>query len=333
LTADSAWSNTAQIAQVPVAAVSPLSLAFGDQVVLTTSAPQTVTLSNSGVVALTITSIGATPGDYAQTNTCGASLAAGGSCTIDVTFTPATVATILGSLDVVTVENGTLSVALSGTGVAAPAPVASVAPTSLLFPDTNVGSTSAAQTVTLSNTGTAPLTSTITLTGANPGDFVQTNACGTVAVGATCSISVSFSPTVAGALSANLSIATNDPVNPTLTVTLSGTGLSVLTVPAAPTNLTGTAVRNNRTTDRITLNWIDNANNEAGFLVQRAQVGNLVTACDNPTLAFTSVGSVGANVTTYSEVATRVGNLCYRVQAFNAAGSSAWSNVLRVVTP
>ncbi len=79
------------IVQVPNLSLSSGSLTYANQNVGTTSAAQSVTLNNTGTAALTITSIGVTgtnAGDFAQTNTCGASVAAGGNCSISVTFTP-----------------------------------------------------------------------------------------------------------------------------------------------------------------------------------------------------------------------------------------------------
>ncbi len=74
-----------------IVALAPTSLGFSAQTVGTTSAPQTVTLTNSGRRPLTIAGIhiaGADSGDFAETNTCGTSVAPGSSCTISVTFTP-----------------------------------------------------------------------------------------------------------------------------------------------------------------------------------------------------------------------------------------------------
>src|SRR5262245_50616185 len=71
--------------------LSPASLSFSSQLVGTSSAAQAVTRYNSGITELSPDSITATrtnSGDFAQTNTCGTSVAAGGSCTINVTFTP-----------------------------------------------------------------------------------------------------------------------------------------------------------------------------------------------------------------------------------------------------
>ena len=75
----------------PEASVLPTSLTFSQQNTETSSTPQTVTLTNGGTAPLNIAGIavgGTNPGDFAQTNNCGGSLAAGGSCTINVTFTP-----------------------------------------------------------------------------------------------------------------------------------------------------------------------------------------------------------------------------------------------------
>ena len=195
--------------QAPSASLSPSSLGFGSRNVGTTSPPQTVTLTNTGAAAMTISSIGVTganAGDFAQTNTCPVSpstLAAGANCTISVTFTPTGAGARAANLSVADDAPGSpQTVALSGTGVAA-APAVSLSPTSLAFGQQPVGTSSASQNVTLTNTGTAALTiSSIGLTGTNSGDYAQTNTCpispATLGVGANCTISVTFSPTAAG---------------------------------------------------------------------------------------------------------------------------------------
>jgi hypothetical protein len=85
------------IATAPSESLSTSSLAFASQLVSTTSSAQTVTLTNSGNGALSISSI-AMSGDFAQTNTCGASVAAGSNCMISVTFKPTVVGTRSGTL-------------------------------------------------------------------------------------------------------------------------------------------------------------------------------------------------------------------------------------------
>src|SRR5205823_3681484 len=138
----------------PVVSLSSASLAFGSQVVGTTSAAQSVTLSNTGSSSLNISSI-ATMGDYAQINNCGASLGTGASCSINVSFTPTATGTRSGTLSVTDTSTGSpQSVALCG-GVKPPA--VGLSPASLTFASQLVGTTSSAQSVTLSNTGSAPL--------------------------------------------------------------------------------------------------------------------------------------------------------------------------------
>src|SRR5207247_8134408 len=160
----------------PGATLSPASLTFASQNVGTTSAPQAATLSNSGSTALSIGSIaitGADSGDFAQTNNCGSSLAAGAQCTINVTFTPSAGGTRTATLTVTDSASGSPQTAsLSGTGVAS----AALSPTSLTFTSQNVGTTSAPQAVTLPNSRSAalPITS-IAITGADTGDVAQPN--------------------------------------------------------------------------------------------------------------------------------------------------------------
>jgi hypothetical protein len=124
-------------------------------------------------------------------------------------------------------------------GGAPPAPSASLSATNLTFPGQIVNTTSPIQSVTLTNSGNASLIITgVTLGGTNPGDFTETNTCGSgLAAGANCTISVTFTPTASGSSSAILSIADNASGSPQ-TIILSGAG--VLAAPAAalsPTSL------------------------------------------------------------------------------------------------
>ena len=104
-----------------VVQVSPSALDFGDQIVGTTSDPQTATITNIGSEDLRIFGVGISGpnfGDFAATTTCGSRLAAGGSCTIDVTFTPGARGDRHASLKIV--DDGGASpqaVPLAGTGV------------------------------------------------------------------------------------------------------------------------------------------------------------------------------------------------------------------------
>ena len=236
------------VTPAPAVTLNPTSLSFGNQDVGTTSAAKSVTLTNSGTAALTISSIavsGINAGDFAQTNSCPLSpstLAAGANCTMSVTFSPS--ATGSRSASVTISDNATGSpqtVALLGTGTVS-APAMTLNPTSLSFGNQNVGTTSAAKTVTLTNSGTAALTITsISVTGTNAGDFAQTNTCpispSTLAAGANCTISVTFTPSASGARSGAVSMSDNAAGSPQ-SVALSGTGV----VPAPAITLNPTSI-------------------------------------------------------------------------------------------
>jgi hypothetical protein len=208
--------------------LAPASLNLGNINVGSSSAAQKLTLSNSGNATLTISSItvtGLDPGDFSQTNNCGASLPAATNCTINVVFTPVAAGPRQASLSVTDNASGSpQTAALSGTGIASSVSFSS---SSLTFPNQAVGTSSPVNGVTLFNTGSGTLTiSSITVTGANAADFSQTNNCGTsLAKSASCTISVTFKPTVAGARAAAVSVADNATGSPQ-SVTLSGTGTS-----------------------------------------------------------------------------------------------------------
>jgi len=209
---------------VPQAVLSPTTVSFAGQAVGTTSTSQTVTLSNSGGAPLAISSITAS-GDFSQTNSCGSTLAAGSSCSVSVTFTPTAAGSRQGTLTVTDSASGSPHPAtLIGTGLV---PQAALSPASLTFSGQPVGTTSSSQTVTLSNTGGAPLA----ISGmATSGDFSQANSCGTtLAAGAGCTVNVVFRPTAAGTRQGTLTVVDSASGSPQ-TIPLSGTGLGPVAV-------------------------------------------------------------------------------------------------------
>jgi len=218
----------------PAVVLSPTSLSFGTVAIGTTSTAKTVTLKNTGTALLTISAItvtGTNTADFAQTHTCGSSLAAGASCTISVTFKPTASGTRSASLSVTDNAPGSpQKVPLSGTGT-----TAKLSPTSLSFGTVAIGVASATKTVTLKNTGTASLTiSAITITGTNATDFAQTHTCGgSLAAGASCTFSIKFKPTASGTRTAALSVTDNAAGSPQK-VPLSGIGT---TAKLSPTSL------------------------------------------------------------------------------------------------
>ncbi|HEY6293081.1 MAG TPA: choice-of-anchor D domain-containing protein [Terriglobia bacterium] len=225
---------------VPVASLNLLSLTFSAEKQGITSPPQTVTLSNTGTAPLTISGISASSG-FAATSTCPSSLAPGGSCKITVTFTPSASGNFNGTVTITdNASDSPQTISLAGTGQAAP--IASLQPATITFTGQSVGTTSAAQTVTLSNSGSATLSVTsISFTGANRGDFAQTNTCAaSIAAGSSCTINVTFTPAAAGTRTANLSVADNAVGSPQ-TVSLGGIGadFSLAVAPSTTTTLAG----------------------------------------------------------------------------------------------
>jgi hypothetical protein len=204
--------------------LSTFSLLFGNQLVGTTSAAQTVTISNVGTTTITGLSF-AWSANFSDTTNCGATLAPGRSCRINVRFAPTTAGVLTGTLTITNSDpTSPQIVRLTGTGVA---PVLSLSTNALAFGNQAIRATSASQSVTVSNTGTAPLIiNGIGLNGANPGQFnLQSNTCpGTLAVGANCTVTVAFRPTSRGNKTANLNIRVAAPAA-SKSVALTGTGI------------------------------------------------------------------------------------------------------------
>jgi hypothetical protein len=215
----------------PALEISPASLSFGEQSLGTMSPGQTVTLRNTGAAVLSFSSISIGE-DFAETNTCGPSLAVGSVCSVTVSFAPLTPGTIAGALAIVDNAPGSPHViALSGTGLG---PAVSLSPAILVFGRQVVETTSSPQTVLLTNSGNAPLN----ILGIEAsGDFAQTNNCpGSVAAGGQCAISVTFRPASACSQTGTLAI-THNPTSESFTVPLSGMATD-FSVSASPNSAT-----------------------------------------------------------------------------------------------
>ncbi len=231
-------------ANVPSGSFSPPSLTFSNQLVGTPSTSMPIQLNSTGLGAIDVDSVtisGANSLDFSQTNNCPSELNPGTNCTINVIFTPGASGSRTATL---TVKNdsitGPISATLTGIGVN-PVPAVTLAPTTFTFPSFMVDGTGASQGFALTNSGTGTLDiSGIALTGANLGDFTQSNTCAaTVNVSATCTITVTFKPQAAGVRTANVTITDNAPNSPQ-TIGLSGTGVPPFSL--APTTTGGTTV-------------------------------------------------------------------------------------------
>jgi uncharacterized delta-60 repeat protein len=201
------------------------------------SAAQTFTLRNTGnttLIVVGITKDGAHSSEFTVSNPA-TTIAAGASRTFTVSFSPTgvggtrTAAIHITSSDF---DENPFDIALTATATAPEIVVEQPADTeltdgeaSLSFPTTDVGSTSAATTVTIRNTGNGPLTGlSISKGGANSADFNVSTPVTSLAVGASTTFTINFAPNAAGARTAALLISSNDFDENPFDITLTGTG-------------------------------------------------------------------------------------------------------------
>jgi len=204
----------------PIVSETPDKLFFGDQVLNSSSAAQTLTVTNTGNATLQITSITATT-EYSQTNNCGSSLAASAACKIQVSFTPTTAGSKTGLITLTdNAGDSPETVQLFGTGVAA---LVTLTPGSLSFPSQAVNTTSAVQAVTVTNNQSTALS--IAGIVASSG-FSQTNNCpASLAGAASCTVKVAFAPTKLGSQTGTVTITDNAATSPQA-ISLSGTAFA-----------------------------------------------------------------------------------------------------------
>jgi len=239
---NSATTGTAQVVR-KVGTVGALN--FGSGIVGLSSAAQTVQLANTGNSALDFTHVGFSSGNTSDfvidpnTTSCNFSvaLAAGRSCKIGFIFTPSA-AGVRSAVLTITDDTiaGVNTIQLSGTGTTS----ATLKPGSFSFASTAVGASSAAQVATLSNTGQGVLSiSSIALSGTGASSYSETTTCGTtLAIGASCTVSVVFKPKTTGTLTATVTV-TDNAIGGKQTLTLTGVGAAAAAKPSlAPTSLT-----------------------------------------------------------------------------------------------
>lgn len=222
--------------------VTPSSLSFAAQTLLTASNPQTVTYQNNTTVPVQITNLaitGTNATDFSlASQTCqGSVLAPGVSCTVAVVFNPQAGPLGLRQANLVFTDDATGSpriVPLSGTATPA-------APELCLSSGGNSGSnafnfgsqllttTSAVQSITITNCGSAALNITnVSVTGFGSNDFSVTQTCtgGPIAPGNNCTLNITFNPQVAGSRFATVVIADDAAGSPTI-LNLSGIGVAL----------------------------------------------------------------------------------------------------------
>jgi len=271
----SAFIANPNVTAAPAASLSPASLTFSGTTVGQTSGALGATLSNTGSAALQISTIavaGTNASDFSLVGgSCanGASVAAGASCTLAVSFTPGAVGARTGAVNIAhNAAGGSSTLSLAGMGNAVPQATIAESATSVNFGSVATGTQAPVQTVTISNSGQATLTfSGIALSGTNSAVFTLGGSCAVatpLAAGASCTVTVTAAPTTTGALSANIAIASNAS-NGAATISLAATGAAPApAITATPTSVAfgtqtigGTAATQNVTlanTGNITLN-------------------------------------------------------------------------------
>ena len=209
--------------------ITPTTLPFGNQVIGTTSAAGTVTLANTGTASLSVTALTAATAPFARAggtcaNTLPITLAAGANCTLTFTFAPTAAVASNQTLTVTANAPGSGTITLSGTGVQGNL---TINPATVPFGNQAVGTTSAASTVTLANTGSASLDVTALTAAAAPfaraGGTCATTLPITLAAGANCTLTYTFAPSATVASNQTLTVTANAPGSGT--IVLSGTGV------------------------------------------------------------------------------------------------------------
>ncbi|MBZ5539483.1 MAG: choice-of-anchor D domain-containing protein [Acidobacteriia bacterium] len=290
----------------PGLSLLPASISFGNVVVGMINS-QTVKITNSGNASLTISQATLTGSGFSTSGlTTPLTLAAGQASTFTVLFAPAAAGSVSGSLALTSnAPNSPASIPLSGSGVAATYTL-SVSPTSLSFGNVNTGS-SASQSVSIANTGNSNVTiSQISVSGAG---FSATG----VGVPVTLSpsqkvtLTIQFSPSVAGSVSGTISVVSNASGSPAV-ISASGTGVT-------PT-----------VAHSVALTWNASSSTISGYNVYRSTVSGS---------SYAKVSSTLVTGLTYTDGTVQSALTYYYVTtAVDASGNeSAYSNEAQAVIP
>jgi hypothetical protein len=216
----------------PSPVANPDTLTFAYTPLGTVSAPQSITVTsfNNDPISVQVVDSAVSPFALSQGSSCSVT-----PCQLSVVYAPTTAntaqdegGTSYGDILVTDLNSGQGAVIRTvGSWQPPPPPPTTLAisPSGLSFSPQSVGTTSVSQGLLLTNTGNQPLVfSQISLGGPHPEDYVLTNSCpGTVPVGGNCSLTVAFSPTATGSLSASVQVASNATIVPYL-VSVTGLG-------------------------------------------------------------------------------------------------------------
>ncbi len=232
---------------VPGLSLSATALVFSAQTVNTTSATQTVVVGNSGFANLLLSGVNVSP-PFSRVavgaNDCASSLAPGSSCLLGVAFTPTTLGEASGQLSISSnAVDSPHTLSLTGSGTPIPVPVVTASSAALAFGDQIVNTTSGAQSLTFTNSGSANLiVSAISVSGSGAANFAVTgqSGCGSILPTRSCTLSITFTPTTVGNKTAQINLTSNAQNAATGgSVNLSGSGILA---PRPIVGLTSTAI-------------------------------------------------------------------------------------------
>ena len=310
---------------------TPTSLSFPVTIVGSTSAAETTTVKNTGTTSASITKIsltGINTADFAvSAKTCAASLAAGATCTVSVTFTPLGSGIRVASLTFTDSATGSpQTVNLQGTAQSSTQSI-SFYPTSLAFPATTVGTISSSLSTTVANYGAATISITgVHLQGVDLGDFAITgNNCTTLAQGQTCVVSVSFSPALSGVLQANLEFTDTGTGSPQA-VPVVGTAQSAThSISLSPTS-TSFGTQNVGSTTNASYFSVSNNGTAAVTYTRAAITGtNAADFSVNSQTSCTNGGVLNPNATCYVYVTFTPSAIGVRTATLNISDSATGS--------
>ena len=294
---DNGGTQTVQLsgngAAPPTDGLAPMALTLANTILGQLSAPQVVTLTNSGDLPLTSIALSAS-GAFQVSSNCGTQLSGPSNCAINVVFAPLAVGYQTGTLSVSDIL-GTQTISLAGTGLLPP--VFSMSPTTLNFPSEAVGATSPPMTVTVNNIGGAPMTNIgFQITGPSSSSFALTaTSCGVLLNnGSSCTAQLTFSPLASGGSSATLTVSTATIGVVASTVSLTGAGTSPTALLVTPAQLAFPVVLIGQTSAAQTLRITNSGTNPATALALSVPTPFSLTQNTCPsTLAIGASCSVG----------------------------------------
>jgi hypothetical protein len=282
--------------------LSPGTLAFGTVGQNVQSVAKTVTLHNNsgGPVSVSASNTGSNLADFAADTSHCNSVANGGTCKLGVTFTPSGLGPESATITV-TAGSDTAQLNVTGTGVAQ----LSLSPSTVGFGALGQGVQSAAKTITVHNYSGGPVSVTPANSGNNPSDFAtDASACGSVANGGTCKLSVTFTPSGLGAAITMTAGSNSAQLNVTGTgvaqLSLSSSTLSFGTVGKGVQSVAKTVTVHNYSGLQLAVTTANAGSNPADFATDTSACGAVVnggTCKLSVTLTPSNLGPESATIT------------------------------------